>query len=173
MEYDLEMLENAVRLFAQTLKRPQRWAVVTERAKVRLDRPAAVILQTLVLSGERPCRVQELAVQLGIEPPSVTRKTQELERAGYLRRIPNANDRRATDLRITPRGRNVAGRLWQAQRSILAEALQHWPAAERRQFVKLFARFSDDLVRTSVPTRSTKPHRRATHAAAAHGVARG
>lgn len=157
LENDIELLENAVRLFAQTMKRPQRWAMVKDRAKLDIDRPSAVILQTLLLAERGSCRVQDLAVHLGIEPPSVTRKTQELERAGYLRRVADPADRRAIDLRITGKGRTIANRLWKAQRSILAEALQDWEPAERRQFVKLFERFSSDLATASAvgPRRKT------------------
>lgn len=153
LEHDIETLENAVRLFAQTVKRPQRWAAVTSQAKINIDRPSAVILQSLLLNERGFCRVQDLALQLGIEPPSVTRKTQELERAGYLRRVPDPADRRAVDLRITGRGRTVANRLWKAQRNLLAEALRDWRPSERRQFVRLFERFSNDLLTASVVER--------------------
>lgn len=153
LEHDIEILENAVRLFAQTMKRPQRWAAVTSRAKIDIDRPSAVILQTLLLSERGFCRVQDMAVRLGIEPPSVTRKTQELEQAGYLRRVPDPADRRATDLHITGRGRVIAKRLWKAQRSMLADTLEDWNPADRRQFVKLFEQFSNDLLTASVERR--------------------
>ena len=149
LDNDIERLENAVRLFAQAMKRPQRWAVVTALAKADIDRPSAVILQTLALERPRPCHVQELAQRLGIEPPSVTRKTQELEQAGHLRRVPDPSDRRAVTLHITPKGRKMAERLWQAQRSIIADALRDWDITERREFVRLFERFSTDLARTS------------------------
>ncbi len=148
LDNDIERLENAVRAFAQTMKRPQRWSAVTARAKVDIDRPSAVILQTLLNTESASCHVQELALHLGIEPPSITRKTQELERAGYLRRVPNPEDRRAIDLRITAKGRTVANRIWKAQRSMLSEALQDWDPAERREFVRLFERFSSDLMLT-------------------------
>ena len=161
LDNDIEILENAVRLFAQTIKRPQRWAAVTAQAKVDMDRPSAVMLQTLVLCQPDSCHVQELADRLGIEPPSVTRKTQELERAGYLRRVPNPQDRRAVDLRITPEGRKVAERLWEAQRGIIAEALSGWDPEDRRRFVRLFERFSDDLLTASIkesPARRGNKH---------------
>jgi hypothetical protein len=66
LDNDIEILENAVRLFAQTLKRPQRWAAGTAQAKVDMDRPSAGILQTLVLCQPASCHVQELADRLGI-----------------------------------------------------------------------------------------------------------
>lgn len=157
-DQDIAVLEDAVRRFAQIMKRPGRWTELAAQAKVDIDRPSAMILQTLLLHKQL-CRVQDLALQLGIEPPSVTRKTQELEQAGYLRRVPDRLDRRAVDLRVTPRGRAAANRIWKAHRETLADALQNWKPAERRQFVELFSRFSDDLTAASL-----QPNRRGRHA---------
>jgi DNA-binding MarR family transcriptional regulator len=145
LEADLEKLETAMRLYIQTIKRPQQWANITAQAGVNLDRPAAYILHTLMLPRPQGWRVQDLAAQLGIEAPSVTRKTQELEAAGYLQRTRNPLDKRAIGLRLTPRGRTVTTRLWKIQRQGIARVLEQWPASERRQFVELFQRFSTDL----------------------------
>jgi DNA-binding MarR family transcriptional regulator len=145
LEQDVANLENAIRLFVQTMKRPQRWAAIQALAGTDFDRSAAMILHILAQSGRNGCRVQSLATQLAIEPPFVTRKTQELERAGYLRRVPDTRDRRAIDLRITPRGRRLAGRLHEAQRSVLMDTLQDWKPEDRRQFIELFQRFSNQL----------------------------
>lgn len=149
LESDIETLEGAIRLFSQTIKRPQQWAAVTKQAGVSIDRPAAHILQILLLHQPQSCHVQDLAAQLSIEPPSVTRKTQELERLGYLRRIRDTQDRRAIGLIVTPQGRIVANRLWKAQRESMGRALQQWAANDRRRFVTLFERFSHDLANAS------------------------
>ena len=161
MESDLEMLEIAMRRLFQTMKRPQTWVRVTTRSGVSIDRPSAVILKSL-LTDQAHCRIQDLAGRLGIEAPSITRKTQELERAGYLKRVPDKDDRRAIDLHITPRGKTVANRLWKAQREIIEEALASWQPSERKQFVKLFQRFSNDLVSISVRKTSVKTGRAAS-----------
>ncbi|HTB48739.1 MAG TPA: MarR family transcriptional regulator [Verrucomicrobiae bacterium] len=149
VETDVTTLEDAMRLFFQTMKRPHHWARVTKRAGVSVDRPAAVILHTLMANQAGHCRVHDLAAQLGIEAPSVTRKTQELEQAGYLRRVPDPLDGRAISLQVTPRGRTIGDRLWKAQREIISQALTGWEAAERQQFVELFQRFSNDLAGAS------------------------
>jgi DNA-binding MarR family transcriptional regulator len=145
LEYDIETLTTALRLFVQTMKRPQQWASITKQAGISIDRPAASILQTLLLHQPLSCRVQDLAAHLGIEPPSVTRKTQELERLGYLRRSRDEHDRRAIGLVVTPRGQIVAERLWKAQQQAMSNALEDWTAADRHQFASLFERFSTDL----------------------------
>ncbi len=145
LDRDIASLEDAMRLFIQTMKRPQRWAVVRSRANVSFDRPSAIILQTLLDDKSAGWRVQDLAFHLGIEPPYITRKTQELERTGHIRRIPDPRDRRAVDLRLTPLGRKAADRLRKAQHHLLTEAMKGWKPEDRRHFIELFDRFSRDI----------------------------
>lgn len=144
-----------MRLYAQTLKRPQQWARITAQAGVSLDRPAAYILHILMSPRPQGWRVQDLATQLGVEAPSVTRKTQELELAGYLERRRNPLDKRSIGLRLTPSGRTVCNRLWKVQRQTIAQVLERWPAAERRQFVDLFERFSAELATQQTNSKPT------------------
>jgi DNA-binding MarR family transcriptional regulator len=160
LENDLEILENAMRVFFQIMKRPQNWSRITSRSGVTIDRPSAIILK-LMLDQSAPCHVQGLADHLGIEAPFITRKTQALEQAGYLRRTPGRTDRRAVDLRLTGRGRSITKRLWDAQREIIAEALKDWQPLERQQFVQLFERFSNDLAIVSSSQHTSKPERTA------------
>lgn len=127
------------------VKRPQHWAQITAQSGVNLDRPAAVILHTIINNPKGSCRVQDLATQLGIEAPSVTRKTQELELAGYLRRQRDTHDRRAVGLRVTARGRLAGRKLWSAQREGIRHALSAWPASDRKKFTELFERFNQDV----------------------------
>ncbi len=46
-----------------------------------------------------------LAARLGVEPPTVTKMAQRLERAGLLRRTPDPNDARSARLHLTEEGR--------------------------------------------------------------------
>lgn len=149
----MQRLEEAMRLFWQAMKRPQRWAQLMAQAGVDLDRPAAFILHALI--GDKPYgwRVQDLADQLGIEAPSVTRKTQELEQAGYLKRQPDPHDGRAISLQVTRKGRTACRKLWQVQRRQIAAVLEQWPDGERHQFIDLFERFSTDLAKQTTPSK--------------------
>lgn len=149
IDSEVTRLENAFRAFVQFIKRPQQWAQITEAAGVQLDRPAAVILQTLIVHQPKQLGVLDLAQILGIEPPSVTRKTQQLEQAGYLRRLPNPRDRRAVTLEVTATGLQIATRLGEAQRLSMRHVLKKWSSADRHQFVTLFERFAQELSTTT------------------------
>lgn len=155
LENDLEKLDEAMRLFSQTMKRQHLWTTITAQAGVNLDRPAAYILYTLTVPRPQGWRVQDLAAHLGIESPSVTRKTQELEQAGYLRRTRSSLDKRAIGLQLTPRGRATCQRIWKIQRQTIAGVLEQWPAGERHRFVELFERFSQDLAAHQTTNKTT------------------
>ena len=145
LSVDLADLENALRLFFQTMKRPASWTRITDMAGVSVDRPAGAIIHVLLTARTERYHLQDLANVLGIEAPSATRKTQELERAGYIERVPDPKDRRAVSFSLTPAGRQVGKKIRAAQREYLSQALVDWPAADRQQFVRLFERFSADL----------------------------
>jgi DNA-binding MarR family transcriptional regulator len=152
---DIQALENALRLFFQTMKRPQRWAEITSRAGVNIDRPAGVIVLLLMGAAAKSYHLQDLANALAIEAPSATRKTQELEKAGYLERVPDPKDGRAVTFRLTLSGQKLGKRLQAAQREFLTQALVNWSASDRQTFVQLFERFSSDMTINYQPTDKT------------------
>jgi DNA-binding MarR family transcriptional regulator len=142
---DLLKLEQAMRLLFQNMKRPQTWTSVTARAGVDIDRPAAGILFTLTAHATQRYRLQDLATDLGIEAPSVTRKSQELEKAGYVKRVPDPFDKRAVSLQVTTRGKKVVEKLRAVQRQDLLAALSQWDECDREQFIQHFERFAEQM----------------------------
>ncbi len=93
-------------------------------------------LATVGTSG--PMRLGDLAAAEGIAPSTLTRLVTALEDSGYVRRLPDPSDARASTLAITPHGQEALERirtestlmltaslelLTPAQRSALAEAL--------------------------------------------------
>lgn len=145
---DLTVLEHALRVLFQTMKRPGRWAEITALAGVNIDRPAGAIIHLLVTSPAEQYHLQDLANALGIEAPSATRKTQELEKAGYLERIADEHDRRAVSFRLTPAGSRLGKKIQAAQRQYLSRALAGWTAADRQHLVRLLERLSVDMANT-------------------------
>jgi DNA-binding MarR family transcriptional regulator len=146
VETDMNDLELAIRQFMQAMKRPQRWTKVQVKAGINLDRSIGIILIILYRHAqEKPYQIQALAQHLAVEAPMITRKTQELEALGYIERVPNQQDRRAVDLIVTPAGTAVAQKIWIAQRSLLAQSIKNWTTDDRRQFIKLLNRFSNDI----------------------------
>src|SRR3984885_472282 len=100
-----------------------------------------------VLQAEDSLRITDLAARLGIDPPAVTRKAQQLVGLGLVSRARDADDARACRLQLTAEGRQVLRRFLVARHQWLATLLAEWPAAERREFARLICRFTGDIDR--------------------------
>lgn len=144
-QHDIKELEAIMRNLFRSFKRSQYWTIVSQRADITMDRPAAILLHSIASNPSEKHHGQTLATRLGVEAPSITRKTQQLEREGYLVRVPDPKDRRAVSLEATAKGRAMSQRIANAQLSIMEDATQDWSAEDRQQFTKLFHRFSQDL----------------------------
>src|SRR5579884_2298935 len=106
VESDLGRLDSALRQLFQTIKQPAYWRPISASAKLELDRPAATVLMLLDRPGVSPS-VQAIASYLRVEAPSISRKADDLESAGLIKRRPSQKDRRSIELTLTPKGRSL------------------------------------------------------------------
>jgi DNA-binding MarR family transcriptional regulator len=60
----------------------------------------------------RPLRVKELAEAVVLSPTAMSRFVDRVEKAGYARREPDPDDRRALRITITDEGRELLRRMW-------------------------------------------------------------
>jgi DNA-binding MarR family transcriptional regulator len=67
-----------------------------------ISAPRLSALSVLVFAG--PMRIGELAATEQVEPPTMTRLIDGLERDGYVAREPDPQDARAVRVRATPKG---------------------------------------------------------------------
>ncbi|KPI05191.1 transcriptional regulator, MarR family [Actinobacteria bacterium OK074] len=110
-------------------------------AGVPLDRAAVALLRQVAES--EPLRPGELANRLDVEASHVTRQVQQLERAGYLVRVQDPDDRRAQRIRLTPLGEDAVHRIRQAGAQGMQMALGQWSPEELRRLAVLFHRMVD------------------------------
>jgi DNA-binding MarR family transcriptional regulator len=59
-----------------------------------------------------PLRVKELAEAVVLSPTAMSRFVDRVEKAGYVRREPDPDDRRALQITITDAGRDLLRRMW-------------------------------------------------------------
>ncbi len=112
---------------------------------LRIDRPALLLLRKLQFAGGVDVRVTDLAHLLGVDLPGVTRKVQQLERAGLVARVADERDRRAVLISLTPEGSVLLERAAAAYLRLLREVLSDWPREDVRRFAELFHAFSTSL----------------------------
>ncbi|MET3974315.1 MarR family winged helix-turn-helix transcriptional regulator [Cellulosimicrobium sp. TH-20] len=84
-----------------------------------------------------PCRLGAVASALDVAPRSVTSKVDDAERAGLVRRTPDPQDRRATLVELTPRGREVVEQVGAERSSSAGTLLARLDAHERAELLRL------------------------------------
>jgi DNA-binding MarR family transcriptional regulator len=113
-------------------------------ADVPLDRAAVALLRQV--ADSEPLRPGELATRLGVEASHVTRTVQQLQKSGYVTRVPDPDDRRAQRIQLTDAGLAAVERIREAGRRGMAMALADWSAEDLGQLAGLFHRLADDFV---------------------------
>ncbi|MDQ0964078.1 DNA-binding MarR family transcriptional regulator [Streptomyces sp. B4I13] len=113
-------------------------------AGIPLDRAAVAVLRQV--ADSEPRRPGELAQRLGVEASHVTRTVQQLQKAGYVTRVPDPDDRRAQRIQLTEAGRAAVGRIRDAGARGLQLALGDWDREDLGRLAALFHRMADDFL---------------------------
>ena len=98
------------------------------------------------LSRQPGMTQSELAEQLQMEKISVSRQAGRLQRAGWIERRDDAEDRRAYHLFLTPRATRVVGRLDDMATGLRTDYLRGVPAARRSALVADLTRIKTNLL---------------------------
>ncbi len=125
------------------LRRVQRIHILTSSGEMDLDRSAYGIMCRL--ADEGPQRLGSLATAFGLDPSTITRQVQALERVGLANRTTDAADRRASILTLTEEGLEVLDRTREHRRQRLEEILRDWPDEDRQKLGELLAKFNASM----------------------------
>jgi DNA-binding MarR family transcriptional regulator len=142
----VDQFEEALQVVARFITQARLHERILRAAGVRLDRAGATLLSKL-FAGGNSLRVTDLAEMLGVDTPTVTRKVQQLERAGMVVRQTDPDDRRAARIRLTPAGRRTIERVRRARRAWLEQLLEGWDHDDLSTLGALLGRFAGDLER--------------------------
>lgn len=125
------------------LRRVQSIHLSTSSGEIDLDRSAYGILCRL--ADEGPQRLGSLATAFGLDPSTITRQVQALEKAALVHRRADEDDRRASILDLTEEGRTVLQHTRAYRRERLQEIIDEWPAGDRDDFARLLAKMNDSI----------------------------
>ena len=123
---------------------------VSRRLKSRLPQgqvePTMMfVLHQVQVNGS--LRVSELAGCMGLDASTASRHVRHLEDGGYLARTGDPGDRRASRVRLTPKGRAALIRAMRARAAVVDRAIADWPVTDRANLTTLLARLADSLDR--------------------------
>jgi MarR family transcriptional regulator, transcriptional regulator for hemolysin len=119
---------------------------------VELTMPQFRALVTVRRWGRQSGR--ELARRLGVTPGTLVPLVDRLEEQGYLRRVPDLEDRRLTWLELTPKANRLFERLWGMGAVRVAGAIGRLLPTERADLRRLLGRVADNLEDINKPARS-------------------
>ena len=110
--------------------------------------PAQIRVLRHVHLHKRPS-VRSIADGLMVSPPAATQLVNKLVDKGLVERSERKEDRRAVDVRLTPRGRKLSRRLLNDRRRRLSRLLARMPARSQQELARgleafLFATLSDE-----------------------------
>jgi len=122
-------------------------ALKTQAAKADpRDRAPLVLLFPLVRLG--PLRQSALAELVHADPSTVSRHVAALVEQGFVQRVADEADGRASRLLVTDAGREALESLRRERETHLENATAHWEIADLAALTLLFERLLDDLAAT-------------------------
>jgi DNA-binding MarR family transcriptional regulator len=139
-------IETALYSLARSLKQVRLHEHLLAAARIDVDQAGLAVLYVLHTGGTS-LRLTDLAEQLRIDAPAVTRKAQQLERAGLVSRTQDEADRRASRLQLTAHGRRTINKFLAARRAWLTTLVADWPDAEQVEFARLLRQFTGNIHR--------------------------
>jgi DNA-binding MarR family transcriptional regulator len=116
----------------------------------RLDRGSVFVLHHVLANA--PLRVSELAKSMVLDSSTVSRHVSHLEDGGYLTRTGDPDDRRASRVLLTDKGRAVLDEAMRAQSAIVDRAIANWSEQDRQTLTLLMTRLAESVDRLAAET---------------------
>lgn len=104
-----------------------------------------------LLQSQDGLALSDLVAHLQVAPATVTKMVQRLERAGFVYRIPDAQDQRVTRIYLTESGRSIQDAMRRTLRQLEEETFAGLSQTERDQLYSLLARLRHNLQRVVHP----------------------
>jgi DNA-binding MarR family transcriptional regulator len=106
--------------------------------------PSQLSALSVIVRGER-LTLSQLAVAERVQPPTITRVVDSLERKGLATRLPSEQDRRVAFVEATPTGRALVETIRRRRDAYLARRLRTF-SAEERALLERAARLLERLI---------------------------
>jgi len=124
-------------------RRTQAIHVRTSSGEVLLERSSYGIL--CLILDEGPQRLGTIANAFTLDPSTITRQVQAVEKAGLAVKTVDPSDRRASILSLTDVGRDAIETARAHRREILGKIVDDWTDEERAGFAASLKRWNDTV----------------------------
>jgi DNA-binding MarR family transcriptional regulator len=134
-----------------------RWLEMLSRRSTiyeQVDRAGSLVLRTL---AEGPLRTTQVADVLRLDASTATRQIAALEASGFVRRIADPSDGRASRIEMTGQGSEVLREVERRRRDLLEALLEGWDDDARASFAQCLLTFNRCLRAHSWPDADYTP----------------
>jgi MarR family 2-MHQ and catechol resistance regulon transcriptional repressor len=104
------------------------------------------ILRVLAEAGGAGVKLNEISQCLHVTCGNITGLVDRLEEAGWLTRVPHAEDRRITLAALTPAGRELFEQIYPSHRARIEHLMSALSEREQTQLAKLLERLADRAI---------------------------
>jgi len=115
-----------------------------DRELSQFDISAAQLIVLSSVASNEADSASMLCKNISYDPGAMTRMIDRLQQKGLVRRVPNADDRRAANLELTAAGRALYPQLLAAKEAVQAQFLRGFGANDVRLLEKLLNRMLDN-----------------------------
>ena len=143
-------------LHAHNMIRSARQIVNENLRPLNLSSAEGNILLHLLMQGQEMGQ-EQLAEQLDISKPAVSRALDSMETKGFVTRQPDPQDRRVHRVRLTGPAREMGPAVERAYNRLYALAMQGISQEELDDFVRLFGRMSENFTRAQAKNKGEDP----------------
>jgi len=112
--------------------------------------PSQLSALSVIVREQRPLTLSKLAEAERVQPPTITRVIDSLERKGLATRVPSAEDRRVAFVEATAAGRALVETIRRRRDAYLARRLRTF-SAEERALLERAARLLERLIEDPEP----------------------
>jgi DNA-binding MarR family transcriptional regulator len=135
---------------AEMLATSREMFAITARSLSELTQQVTIQqFRTLVLlSEEGPCRIGDIAEDLGVSSSTATRSVGRILRQGWIRRRPDLGSQRETYVALTPDGASLVDGVMSSRLEQIRAILTHLTDAERASALQGFALFNRAATRS-------------------------
>jgi len=115
-----------------------------DRELARFDISAAQLIVLASVANQEADSAARLCKSISYDPGAMTRMIDRLQQKGLIRRIPNREDRRATNLEITAAGKALYPQLLAAKETVQAKFVRGFSEGEIRKLEQLLNRMIEN-----------------------------
>ena len=103
-----------------------------------IDIPPSQLVALVAIGEKKKCCLSDIGRQMNISSPTVTGIVDRLEKVGYVKRSPDKDDRRVTNIMATQKGEKLAKTFLNSIANKWEALLVNLPADDQENWLRIF-----------------------------------